>query len=118
MKSVTRGGAVGLILVVALLGGCSEEEAPLVDMKSVPTVTGMSPAQAREALEEAGFRVEFTRPSAYCIPEDPLCNGSLDDEAITKLDVATQSGTQSKKRPAGSTIVLILGSAVQGPIVD
>jgi hypothetical protein len=101
-----------------LFGGCSEEEAPLVDMKSVLTVTGMIPEEARQAIEEAGFKVEFTRPTAYCIPEDPLCNGSLDDQALTKLDVATQSGTQNKKRPVGSTIVLILGSPVQGQIVE
>ncbi len=119
MSSGTRVAILVLVLAsTSLLGGCSSDEAPLVEMRSVPTVVGMNPAEAREALEDAGFKVEFTRPTAYCIPKDSLCNGPLDDEALTKLDVATQSGTQGKKRPEGSTITLILGSPIQGTTVE
>jgi hypothetical protein len=81
-------------------------------MVTVPTVVSMTPADAKEALEEAGFKVEFTRPDTWCIP-DPLCSGDLDEEALAELDVGTQSGTQGKKRPAGSTITLILGSPAE-----
>lgn len=103
------------MLGLVLLAACSDQQPPL---RSVPSVTGMNPAQAQEALEEAGFRVEFARPSAYCIPDDPLCKGPLDGEALTRLDVATQSGTRGKKRPEGSTITLILGSPVHGSSVE
>jgi hypothetical protein len=89
-----------------------------VDMKPVPSVVGMTPMKARETLENAGFKVEFSRPRAYCVPSDPLCNGPLDDDALTTLDVATQSGTQGKKRPEDSTITLILGSPIEEETVE
>jgi hypothetical protein len=108
---------VGLLLAT-LFVACSAQDAPLVDMRAVPEVVSMSPAEARRTLEDAGFKVEFTRPKIYCIPEDPLCNGPLDGKALQTLDVATQSGTQGKKRPEGSTITLILGSAVHETIVE
>lgn len=117
--SAASKGDIGLIFaLIGLFGGCSAEEAPLVDMRSVPTVVDMDPGQARETLEDAGFRVEFTRPEAYCVPDDPLCEGPLNDEVLSELDVATQSGTQGKERPEGSTITLILGSPVHEETVE
>lgn len=107
MRLLKRGSLV--------LGGCYSLRAPAnQSCGPVPTVVGKgTPKQAALILHQAGFEVEFERPPVYCIPDDPLCSGPLDDEALEKLSVETQHGTQGEKRPAGSTITLILGSPVE-----
>jgi len=110
--------AAVVLQCLALVACSSTQEAPLAEMVEVPTVVNMTPTDAKEALEDAGFKVEFTRPTTWCIPEDPLCSGDLDAEALKKLDVGTQSGTQGMKRPEGSTITLIFGSPVEEITVE
>lgn len=107
---ILRRAAVTTSFVVIFLASCSNEP----PMRAVPTVVGRSPARARAILQQAGFSVALERPPAYCIPDDPLCSGPLTEEALNKLVVETQHGTKGEKRPAGSTITLILGSPVEG----
>ena len=108
--------ALAIVAAVLLTAACSR---PVPEMRPVPTVVGQgTPKEAAAILERAGFEVEFERPSAYCIPTDRLCSGPLNDEALEKLVVETQRGTQGEQRPAGSTITLILGSPVVGARSD
>lgn len=109
--SALKPTALARVLVVALAvvtASCSRAEP---EMRPVPTVVGKgSPKQAAAMLHQAGFEVEFERPAAYCIPDDLWCGGPLTDEVLETLVVETRHGTQGEKRPAGSTITLILGS--------
>lgn len=106
----------GVVTCLVLLTACS---GPEPEMRSVPTVAGKgTPKEAAAVLERAGFAVEFEQPCAYCIPTDRLCSRPLNDEALEKLVVETQRGTQGEQRPAGSTITLILGSRVVGARSD
>jgi hypothetical protein len=68
-------------------------------------------------LEQAGFKVEFARPAEHCPPDYQPCQIPL-DEALDKLVIDTQSGTQDKRRPEGSTVTLILAPPTHGSTIE